>query len=116
MAWPPSRVTRLPPSMTVFLLTGRSRVALTAMVTFPEPQLKVITPPFVAAACSAENVQLAGVPLPTTVVGVETSAARARAGRAVVQAPLGAPELPPPAEAPVPPTDPLVPAPPVDPP
>jgi hypothetical protein len=33
------------------------------------PQSNVMTPPFVTAALSAPNVQLAAVPVPTTVVG-----------------------------------------------
>jgi hypothetical protein len=48
----------------------------------------VITPPAAIAVRSAANVQLADVPEPTTVVGVDTSAAIARAGKvALVQAP-----------------------------
>jgi hypothetical protein len=57
------------------------------MVTGALPQLKVMTPPVCTAAVSAAAVQLAAVPVPTTVVGFEVSAAMAAAG--TVQAAAG---------------------------
>jgi hypothetical protein len=66
------------------VVIGNSIVAVTAMVTGALPQLKVITPPLVTAVARAENVQLAGVPVPTTLVGVETSASVAPAGSALL--------------------------------
>jgi hypothetical protein len=63
------------------------------MVTAPAPQLNVIAPPAVAAARSASNVQLAAVPIPTT-VGLEVSAAWARAGTPALHDPLGLPAPP----------------------
>jgi hypothetical protein len=44
------------------------------------PQLKVMTPPVATAATKVAPVQLAGVPVPTTVVGIETSSACASGG------------------------------------
>ena len=44
------------------------------------PQLKVMTPPFATAATKASLVQLSGVPVPTTVRGLETTSRRASAG------------------------------------
>jgi hypothetical protein len=41
------------------------------MVTGLAPQLNVMIPPFAIALLSCAYVQLAGVPVPTTVVGVE---------------------------------------------
>jgi len=73
-ALPPSSVTVLPPSMTVLRSFGIASVAVTLIVAGSLPQLKVMTPPFATAALSASNVQLAAVPLPTTVVGLDTSA------------------------------------------
>ena len=81
----PSRVIRPPPSMTVSTLFGRFIVAVTGIVTGALPQLNVTIPPRVTAAFSAENVQLAAVPFPTTVVGLETFAGWALAGSALVQ-------------------------------
>src|SRR4051794_19954215 len=52
------------------------------MVTGSGPQEKVMTPPAATAATTAREVQLAGVPLPTTRVGWEVSAARAATGTA----------------------------------
>ena len=68
---PPLRVTSLPPSMVVSLATGSSEV--TVMVTGAAPQSKVTMPPVATAARRADSVQLAAVPPPTTVVGLETS-------------------------------------------
>src|SRR5882762_1582216 len=90
---PPSSVIFLPPSMTVFLLMGRFSVAVTGIVTAPPPQLKVMTPPFVAAACSRLNVQLAAVPVPTAVVGTDTSAGCPRAGTPPLHEPFGLPAV-----------------------
>jgi hypothetical protein len=50
------------------------------MVTGAHPQSNVMTPPLVTAALSAPKVQLAEVPFPTTVVGLDTSAACPAAG------------------------------------
>jgi hypothetical protein len=50
------------------------------MVTGRGPQLNVMMPPFATAATTAEDVQLAAVPLPTTRVGRRVSTARASAG------------------------------------
>ena len=99
---PPSSVILLPPSMTVFLLVGRLSVAVTWMVTGALPQLKVMMPPVVTAVCSGLKVQLAAVPVPTTVVGCEVSAGCPAAGTPAVHEPLGLPASPvvPPSEAP----------------
>jgi hypothetical protein len=50
------------------------------MVTGAGPQSKVIFPPAATAATTAAEVQLAGVPLPTTRSGRRVSTARASAG------------------------------------
>jgi hypothetical protein len=63
------------------------------MVTGPVPQLKVMTPPLLAAAWSRLKVQLAALPVPTTEVGVEMSAGWPRAGTPVLHEPLGFPAL-----------------------
>src|SRR3982751_2741058 len=86
---PPSSVILPPPLMMVFLLMGRFSVAVTGMVTAPPPQLKVMTPPFVTAACSTLNVQLAAVPVPTMVVGTDTSAGCPRTGTPPLHEPFG---------------------------
>ena len=59
------------------------------IVTGSGPQSKVITPPAATASTKAWLVQLSGVPLPTTVVGFETSTNCASAGTA--QLPSGLP-------------------------
>src|SRR5450755_437061 len=100
--------------MTVFLLIGRFMVAVIGIVTAPLPQLKVMTPPSVTAVCSAPNVQLAAVPVPTTVVGLEMSAGWPLAGTPLLQEPFGLPAVQ--AGAPPVPPVPLVPAAPVVPP
>ena len=69
LALPPSRVTRLPPSITVFTFVGTCSVDETWIVTGAVPQEKVMIPPLVTAACSGLKVQLAAVPVPTTLVG-----------------------------------------------
>src|SRR6185312_10168911 len=71
VAPPPERVTVPPPSIVVSLATGIS--AVTVMVTGSAPQRKVTMPPAATALRSAASVQLAAVPSPTTVVGVEVS-------------------------------------------
>jgi hypothetical protein len=71
--------------MTVSVPVGRFIVAVTAIVTGALPQLNVMTPPAVTAVFSLANVQLAGVPVPTTLVGLETSAACPPAGMPVEQ-------------------------------
>ncbi len=52
------------------------------MVTGCGPQLKVMMPPLATAATTADEVQLAAVPLPITRAGFEVSTARAAAGTA----------------------------------
>ena len=83
---------------------GRFSVAVTGIVTAPSPQLNVMTPPAVAAACSALNVQLAAVPVPTTAVGLEVSAGCPFAGTPALHDPFG---LPAPPVAPEPPPPPV---------
>jgi hypothetical protein len=61
------------------------------MVTGAGPQSKVISPPAATAATTAADVQLAGVPLPTTRSGLRVSTARASAGTAAF--PPGLPGL-----------------------
>ena len=60
--------------MTVSRLAGIFSVAVTGMVTGLAPQLNVMIPPVAIALLSCANVQLAGVPVPTTVVGAEVLA------------------------------------------
>jgi hypothetical protein len=100
MIWtdpPPSSVILLPPSMTTWtgvlpVEIGGLSVDVTEMVRGLGPQLNVMIPPPLTALDSAWNVQLAGVPLPTTVVGWLVSTACASAGNvSVVQEPLGLP-------------------------
>src|SRR5438046_1596990 len=55
-------------------------VEVSTMVVGSGPQSKVITPPAATAATKASPVQLAGVPVPITVVGLETSSAWASGG------------------------------------
>ena len=78
-------------------------VAAIKMVTGFGPQLKVITPPLATAATKAAEVQLAGVPVPTTVVGLATLAGCAAAGIAQLVALLCPPELREPPDVVVPP-------------
>ena len=88
-ARPPSSVTRPPPSMTT---SGWSlntlAVAAILMVTGLGPQLNVMTPPLATALTTACEVQLAGVPVPTTWSGDDVSAAPAPAGTVAVPAGL----------------------------
>jgi hypothetical protein len=87
------------------------------MVTGEVPQSKVTTPPLVTAAASAASVQLAAVPVPTTVVGVETSAGVTGAGQvAAGGGPASPVKLLVVVPAPVPVVPAPVPAPPVAPP
>jgi hypothetical protein len=62
-----------------------------AMVTGDDPHLNVIVPPVVTAALSALKVQLAAVPVPTTVVGVEVSTGVPAVGTPALQEPSGLP-------------------------
>jgi hypothetical protein len=93
--------------MTVFLFVGSSSVAVTGIVTGSLPQSKVMIPPWVTAALSASNVQLAAVPVPTTVVGLVVSAGCPLAGTPALHEPLGLPlgplGPPPPVGVPAPP-------------
>jgi hypothetical protein len=74
------------------LETGGCNVLVIGMVTSPDPQSKVMMPPLVMAASSASKVQLAAVPVPTTVVGLEVSASVIWLGRgSVLQEPSGLP-------------------------
>jgi hypothetical protein len=88
---PPLRVTLLPPSMTSFgaVLLKTFAVDVSVIVTGSGPQSNVMTPPFATAATNASPVHVAGVPLPTTVVGCETSSASPAAG--TVSMPSGLP-------------------------
>ncbi|GAA4575534.1 hypothetical protein GCM10023193_74340 [Planotetraspora kaengkrachanensis] len=89
---PPLSVTSPPPSMTTRALELRTfAVALMAIVTGSGPQEKVITPPAATAATTAFDVQLPGVPVPTTRVGREVSTGLASAGTAA--RPLGLPAV-----------------------
>src|SRR5580692_7347485 len=100
MSWtdpPPSRVTLFPPSMTMCtgvlpVDIGGLSVDVTTMVTALGPQLSVTVPPPLTALDSASNVQLNGVPVPTTAVGRLVSTGCASAGNVnVVQDPIGFP-------------------------
>jgi hypothetical protein len=73
---PPLRVTSPPPSSTTSGLVLRTlAVAVMVMVTGAEPQRNPITPPWATACTTADDVQLAAVPLPTQRVGVVPTAA-----------------------------------------
>src|SRR5664279_4025243 len=74
---PPLSVTLLPPSITslVPLSLKTFAVEVRTVVTGSGPQLNVVMPPFATAATNASPVQLAGVPVPITVVGDDTSSA-----------------------------------------
>jgi len=95
---PPSRVMRFPPSMTVSLSVWRFSVEVTRMVAGALPHLNVMMPALATADCSALNVQLAAVPVPTTVVGLEVLAACPSAGTPVLHEPFGLPACCPPSE------------------
>jgi hypothetical protein len=66
-------------------------VAVIAIVAGAVPQSKVMMPAFVTAALKAANVQLAGVPVPTTVVGLDVSTGMPAAGTPAVHEPFGFP-------------------------
>jgi hypothetical protein len=74
---PPLSVTLLPPSMTSFvpLSLKTFAVEVRTIVTGSGPQSNVMIPPFATAATNASPVQPAGVPVPMTVVGDDTSSA-----------------------------------------
>jgi hypothetical protein len=79
---PPLSVILLPPSMTSFVPLSLKTFAVDVrvMVVGLGPQSNVMMPPFATAATKASPVQLAGVPVPITIVGFETSSACASAG------------------------------------
>src|SRR5215472_13203202 len=68
------------------------------MVAGALPQLNVITPAVATADCSALNVQLAAVPVPTIVAGLAMLAGCPRAGTPALHEPLGLPACRPPSE------------------
>ncbi len=74
--------------MTVSMSLRRVRVVVMAMVAGAGPQLKVMTPPSPTAVRSAASVQLEGVPVPTTDLGVETSARPMGAAQMPVPGPV----------------------------
>lgn len=76
MRCPPLNVTLPPPSIVVSRVTVFSEVKV--IVVGFGPQLKVMTPPCAIAAANAASVQLPGVPLPTTEVGLVVSTGRGR--------------------------------------
>src|SRR4051794_8817087 len=79
---PPLRVTRPPPSSTILgpLALRTFAVADIVIVTGAGPQAKLMMPPAATAATTAAEVQLPGVPVPTTRVGCDVSTAAASAG------------------------------------
>src|SRR5882724_3254088 len=87
---PPDRVTLPPPSSTTrdFVFTTFA-VAAMAMVTGAGPQSNVMIPPAATAFTTAAEVQLAGVPVPTTRSGWRVSTGRPSAG--TVAPPCGFP-------------------------
>ena len=78
--------------MTSGRLLKTRAVAAILMVTGAGPQLNVITPPAATAFTTAAEVQLAGVPLPTTWSGEDASASPASGGTGAV--PDGLPAIP----------------------
>ena len=70
---PPLRTTLPPPSIDVSLSTGAASGLVTVIVCSAAPQLNVTMPPRVTAVRSTASVHDAGVPVPTTEVGVVTS-------------------------------------------
>src|SRR5262249_55010356 len=87
---PPLSVILPPPSITIGpLLLKIFAVAVRTMVVGREPQSKVMTPPAATAATNAPEVQLAGVPVPPTVLGLAMLSACASAG--TTQVPFGLP-------------------------
>ena len=92
--WLPLRVTFPPPSIVTLpsaVLPPLFMIWIpgTTMTTGADPQSNVTTPPACTAATTASAVQLAAVPVPTTVVGDETSSASATVGMG--QCPSGLP-------------------------
>ncbi len=86
--------------MTVFvgwsfeLDIGGVRVAVIGIVTGALPQLKVMMPPVATALANLAKVQLAAVPVPMTVVGLEVSMSCASAGNVrLVHEPSGFPAV-----------------------
>src|SRR6185436_10027129 len=79
---PPLSVTLLLPSMTSFVPLSLKTFAVdvSTIVTGSGPQSNVMTPPSATAATNASPVQLAGVPVPTTVVGDDTFSGCASGG------------------------------------
>jgi hypothetical protein len=55
-------------------------VFVTVIVTGSGPQSNVMTPPVATASTNRSPVQLSCVPVPTTVVGLDTSSARPSGG------------------------------------
>jgi hypothetical protein len=76
------QVAREPPSMTslVPLSLNSFAVAVRTIVTGSGPQSNVMMPPWATAATNASPVQLTAVPVPTTVVGDDTSSSCASGG------------------------------------
>jgi hypothetical protein len=94
----------------VFFVVGRVIVAVIEMVTGALPQLKVMTPPLPTAVLSAAKVQLAAVPVPMTLVGLDTSAGCPLVGTPALHDPFGLPAWPaPPPVAPAAPPLPFTP-------
>ena len=91
---PPLRMTLPPPSMTIFGLLSLNTLAGLArmMVAGSGPQLNVMIPPAATAAMNASGVQLSCVPVPTTVVGLDTSSSCASLG--IGHVPSGLPGSP----------------------
>src|SRR5580765_7395008 len=77
LAPPPLSVIFPPPSMTTFgPLSLKTMPGVESwIVAGSDPHENVMTPPFATAATNASAVQLDAEPLPTTVVGLETSSA-----------------------------------------
>jgi hypothetical protein len=65
-------------------------VLVSVIVTGAGPQENVMIPPAATAATTAEDVQLAAVPVPTTLVGCDVSTGWAAAG--IATWPFGLPE------------------------
>jgi hypothetical protein len=72
------------------VLLNTFAVASMGMVTWSGPQLKVMMPPSLTAPTTAAEVQLAGVPVPMTRVGVAVFTACAAAGTTAVPSGLPA--------------------------
>src|SRR5690348_16634248 len=90
LALPPDSVTLPPPSMTSLRVLLRTFAVWVRVIVFGlDPQLKVTTPPAVTAETNAAEVQLAGVPSPTTWSGALTSSSPIPAGTVAV--PFGLP-------------------------